>query len=186
MTSAAANSSLRSPGPAMRASVPNEPSADAPKPTPATTVPPTASTTAWDSTPTSDNAIPAESVVALIPRTLLVGQWRSAKADMAPVPHSSVTTRPPTRWLVSPKRPAATEGPSDRKSPPSAQLATMIGTSAYTSGRRRLGMPTTGISEASTPGRPAEVSGRRTTATAARPVPTSSSAKTRCVGAGAN
>ena len=40
------------------------------------------------------------------------------------------TTRPPMRWLLSPKRLAATDGPSERYRPPSAQLAMMIGTMA--------------------------------------------------------
>ena len=58
------------------------------------------------------------------------GQDRSVNAVIAPVPQSRVTTSPPTRWLVRPKRPAATDGPSERYSPPSAQLATRIGSSA--------------------------------------------------------
>jgi len=99
MTRAAASSSLRSPGAAIRASVPNEARADAPKPTPATTVPANASATAWVSTPASVKAVPPESMMALILKTFLVGHARSTKAVTAPAPLSSVTTRPPIRWL---------------------------------------------------------------------------------------
>src|SRR5713101_2954146 len=114
MTSAKARSSLRSPGAAIRARVPNEARADAPKPTPATTVPAAASARACASTPAKVNAVPVESVIALISKTRSVGQVRNAKAVRAPAPHSSVTTRPPMKWLCRPKRPAATEGPSER------------------------------------------------------------------------
>ncbi len=96
-----------------------------------------------------------------------VGQPRRANAVAAPVPHSSVTTSPPMRWLLRPKRLTATDGPSDRYSPPSAQLATMIGTIANTSARMRTGMPTRGCSDARAPARRAEVSGRRVTTAAA-------------------
>src|SRR5712692_6356376 len=153
MTSAKARSSLRSPGAAMRARVPNEARADAPKPTPATTVPAAASARACASTPANVSAVPVESEIALISKTRSVGQVRNAKAVRAPAPHSSVTTRPPMKWLCRPKRPAATEGPSERYNPPSAQLATTIGTIPNTSGRRRAGMPTIGISEVTAPGR---------------------------------
>src|SRR6266851_2725160 len=153
MTSAKARSSLRSPGAATRARVPNEARADAPKPTPATTVPAAASARACASTPANVSAVPVESEIALISKTRSVGQVRNAKAVRAPAPHSSVTTRPPMKWLCRPKRPAATEGPSERYNPPSAQLATTIGTIPNTSGRRRAGMPTIGISEAGAAGR---------------------------------
>src|SRR5713226_2120077 len=115
MTRAAAKSSLRSPGAPRRARVPNEPRADAPKPTPATTVPAPASTTLWASTPASVEAVPPESRIALIPKTLLMGQFRSAKAVRAPAPHSRVTTRPPMRWLLRPKRLAAAERPAGKE-----------------------------------------------------------------------
>src|SRR5216684_3324956 len=185
MTRATARSSLRSPGVAMRASVPKEARADAPKPTPATTVPTAARATTWPSTPPRVNPVPPESRVAAIAKTLLVGHVLSRKAVRAPAPHSSDTTRPPIRWFFKPKRPAATEGPSERYRPPSAQLATMIGSSAKTSGRRRAGMPSMGVSEAMAPERRPEVSGVRAMATPAKTIPTNSTAKTRCVGAGA-
>src|ERR1700693_3623558 len=113
MTSATASSSLRSLGAARRASVPNEARADAPKPTPATTVPAAASATIWISSPTRDSAVPTERLMALITRTLLVGQFLRAKAVRAPAAHRSVTTKPPIRWLLRPNRLAATEGPGD-------------------------------------------------------------------------
>ena len=119
-----------------------------------------------------------------MPRILLVGRLLNTKAVAAPAPHSSVTTKPPMRWLLRPKRLAATEGPSERYSPPSAQLAMMIGTRASTSARRRAGMPRMGFSEAIAPARRADVSGMRPTATPAITAPASSTAKTRWVGAG--
>src|ERR1700730_5033875 len=97
MTRATANSSLRSPGAARRDSVPNEARADAPKPTPATSVPAPANAAAWVSTPASVNAVPADSITALIGNTLVVGQVRSATAVKAPAPHRDVTTSPPIR-----------------------------------------------------------------------------------------
>lgn len=80
----------------MRASVPKEPSAAAPKPTPAITVPTPAGGAACASTPINVTTVPGASSPAAVVITRSVGSARIRKAVTAPVPHSSVTTRPPT------------------------------------------------------------------------------------------
>ena len=82
------------------------------------------------STPPRVSAVPAVSKIAAMASIRPTGQCRNENAEMAPVPHRSVTTRPSMTWLLSPKTLAATDGPSDRYRPPSAQLATSMGTRA--------------------------------------------------------
>ncbi len=145
-----------------------------PNPTPATTVPAAASTAIPPAAATRVIRVPAASSSAAGASSRSAGRRRARNEATAPVAHSRLTTIPPTRWLCRPNSSAATDGPRDRYSPPSAQDANSTGTTTMTWARSRGGMPTLGRSEASAPGRRAEDSRSASTTTPDSTMPASS------------
>ena len=75
-------------------------------------------------------------------------QLRTTTDPIAPTPATAVTTRPPIRWLWMPKMLAASEGPSERTRPPTAQVATSTGTAAPNAPRACGGMAGAGTQRA--------------------------------------
>ena len=73
----------------------------------------------------------------------------------------------PARWLGSPRTPAVSEAPSERISPPSAQLAARQGSAATNALFMLAGTATCGRSEARQAPSGTTVSGIRSTATSA-------------------
>src|ERR1700722_17004364 len=91
-------------------------------------------------TPASKSRQPA-SIAARGPKP------RSANVAVAPVPQIRKITSPPHSRFGEPVAAAASDGPSDRYRPPSAQVATMHGTAAAKAPRAWRGTVTRGRSE---------------------------------------
>ncbi|MFJ9034951.1 hypothetical protein ACIRQP_42480, partial [Streptomyces sp. NPDC102274] len=96
MMFAEAKTALRSWGLAIRAKVPNVASTEAPKPTPATTVPRAESQTRSATTPASAVRTPSPSSAEEGASSEDAERERSAATVSAPVPANRVTTTPPT------------------------------------------------------------------------------------------
>src|ERR1700722_7613390 len=156
-----------------------------PKPAPATVVPARKAADALvaiapnvTATPASNNRQP----VSIAARELMP---RSAYAATAPVPQTRNITSPPQIRFGEPVAAAASDGPSDRKRPPSAQVATRHGIAPAKVPRAWRGTATAGRSEARTPGRRDPGSAMASTAMMPTANTASSAHQIRWVGAGA-
>src|SRR6201989_225891 len=110
---------------------------------------------------------------------------RSMNAAAAPVPQIRKITSPPHSRFGEPVAAAASDGPSDRYRPPSAQVATKHGTAPAKVDRAWRGTAILGRSEARTPGRLVPGSAMASTATVPAANTASSAHQIRWVGAGA-
>src|ERR1700761_2363387 len=156
-----------------------------PKPAPATVVPTRKAADVLvaiapnvTATPASNNRQP----VSIAARDLMP---RSTYAAAAPVPQTRNITRPPQTRLGEPVAAAASDGPSDRYRPPSAQVATRHGTAPTKVPRAWGGTAILGRSEARTPGRLDPGSAMASTAAMPTANMASSAHQIRWVGAGA-
>src|SRR4051812_37809776 len=148
----AASRAPRSRGGASGARLRNTPEKAGPNPSPAIRLP--AYSPAAEPRATASNVIPTPATRTSEPpiTTARGGRERAAAAASTPAPASAAITAPRARRLSPPSRLVAREGPSERYSPPSAQVATSDGTEAAKSAGAGGGTPISGRIELSQPG----------------------------------
>src|SRR5580704_6355677 len=181
----AATRAARSSGSARAVIIRKEPRKARPKPAPATAVPARKAADAVAAIAPNVTAMPASNdrqPASIVTREPTL---RSANAAAAPTPQSRKITSPPHSRFGDPVAWAASDGPSDRYSPPRAHPETMHGTATAKVPRAGRGTATRGRSEARAPGRRTPGSAMASTATMPAAKTASNAHQIRWVGAGA-